>query len=125
MDFDFASAFIEVTFSLQKLLNMKFLPGNSDCESTLGLVFDGILKYHESRNIRGRDVQLLRMLLFEKNLTEIRDYDKKMFNRYKKSIIKSRNIDGFFGIAPTLHSFLNSDIVRVYGVCDEVIFEEV
>ena len=37
----------------------------------------------------------------------------------------SISMDNFFGIAPTLYSFLNNDIVRIYGVCDEVIFEEV
>lgn len=36
----------------------------------------------------------------------------------------SISMDSFFGIAPTLYSFLNNDIVRIYGVCDEVIFEE-
>jgi len=32
----------------------------------------------------------------------------------------SISMDGFFGIAPTLHSFLTSDTIRVYGVCDTI-----
>jgi len=37
----------------------------------------------------------------------------------------SISMDGFFGIAPTLYSFLTSDSVRVFGVCDDIIIEKV
>lgn len=35
----------------------------------------------------------------------------------------SISMDGFFGIAPTLYSFLTSDTVLVYGICDSVTYE--
>lgn len=36
----------------------------------------------------------------------------------------SISMDGFFGIAPTLYSFLRSDTVRVCGLCDTISVEE-
>jgi hypothetical protein len=32
----------------------------------------------------------------------------------------SISMKGFFGIAPTLYSYLNNEMVLVYGICDEV-----
>lgn len=46
----------------------------------------------------------------------------------EKQIISSEKVsismDGFFGIAPTLYSYLTADTVRVFGVCDTLSIKE-
>jgi hypothetical protein len=94
---EFLVAYSKVTISLSNILGMEFVPGSPDNDTAIGRTLDAIFHYHNSGDVRARDVQLNRMALLAKNLMELQSFDASLFEDFKKTILASGNVDNFFG----------------------------
>lgn len=95
--FSFMMQFSRITVELGNLLQVQFIPGSSANQTVVGRVLANILKLHNAKHFKDRDVELMRMAFLVKHLSEIDQAKPELLAHFRQSIVEAGGTDSFFG----------------------------
>lgn len=95
--FDFLMRYSRVSIQLGNALHLRFVPGSTGNQTVVGKVLANILKLHNAREFRERDVALARMGFLIKHLDEIGESKPELLEDFRQSIVQAKGTDNFFG----------------------------